>query len=189
MYNNNVIAKQLKNFLFQCLAASPWHHFTILFLKTDTPPDCLISTDKTFHNFVSKYLKDLKPNLKVLNFCWISRRNWQSLDCTVNKSFRYVGFDPSVIRWPFDWFILGWSYLIKYAHKILPFLPILTYFSKLETSHFSELSVQVTLCHPDDLLSNGSVNSPIWYQKSLSAVLALCEGNPLVMLLFDFFFG
>ena len=53
------------------------------------------------------------------------------------------------------------------------------------------LCVQVPLCHPDDFLHNGSVASRIWYHESLthwlSALLALCEGNPIVMLCFDIF--
>ena len=53
------------------------------------------------------------------------------------------------------------------------------------------LCVQVSLCHPDDLLHNGSVDSRICYHESLtpwlSALLALCEGNPLVMLCIDIF--
>ena len=53
------------------------------------------------------------------------------------------------------------------------------------------LCVQVSLCHPDDLLHNGSVASRIWYHESLThglfALLALCEGNSIVMLCFDIF--
>ena len=66
-------------FLSNALAASLWHHAVILLLKIDILSDRLMLIGRTFHNFAPKYLNDLNPNLKVLNFGWISRlesRRW-----------------------------------------------------------------------------------------------------------------